>query len=191
MTAVRNVVALTAAVALCCAMSADAESTAVTVRPVGTANDMDQLMDTIDGLFEAADAYQLAPGVRVKRCTDVPRSIDQWASEADVDAADRRDDPEKYLLDRIARYAGTHVLDVNFSEVFRHAGRSVAGLIQLRKWTFSFVYVSFFGPPNRIVFGFKSVCFVLFGSLRILPSSSRTTGVRVFRENCSTANFGR
>ncbi|VVC33465.1 Protein of unknown function DM4/12,Protein of unknown function DUF1676 [Cinara cedri] len=127
MTARRNVraaVALTAAVALYCAAAAAGAGAAV---PQTEFSDTRALMDTVDGLLDAADSYQLAPGVRVKRSVDARTA----RSDEDMEAAARPyrdDDPEKYLIYRVARYAGTHVLDVDFSEMFRSAGRSFVKL---------------------------------------------------------------
>jgi len=125
-TMTRYAVALTAFVALCCATAADEPSP---TRP--TEADVRGLMDMVDGLLDAADSWRLARGVRVK------------SSAADADnstavvAADRERDPEKYLLDRLARYAGTHVLDVDFAEIFRGAaGRAFFSLPQLREYRF-------------------------------------------------------
>lgn len=126
MTGAKNVAvaaALTAVIALCCTTSV--ESTAVDQT---TPDDIIKLMDIIDGLFESADMYQLAPGVRIKKLADG----DSRAAEY-VTADDRQNDPEKYLYDRIAQFATTHVLDINFSEMFQSAGRTFSGLSHLRE----------------------------------------------------------
>ncbi|XP_025423208.1 uncharacterized protein LOC112692684 [Sipha flava] len=110
---------LTTTVALCFAVAA-AAATADDAHVTVSRDDVRVLMDTVDTLFDAADTYHVAPGVRVLRSTDDASRT----TESESRAADREDDPEKYLLDRIARYAGTHILDVNFSQMIQSAGRT-------------------------------------------------------------------
>lgn len=128
MNGAKQVAALVVAVMLCCALVAAVTTESAERTAMSPDDDQRKLMDAIDGVFDAADAYRLAPGVRVKRSTDARPATA-------VRPSDRDDDPEKYLYDRIARFAGTHVLDVNFSEMFQSAGRSFVNLIPLREYT--------------------------------------------------------
>lgn len=116
--------ALTVVIALCCTASVESTADHQT-----TPDDMIKLMDIIDGLFESVDTYQLAPGVRIKKSTD-----DEVQAAEYVTVTDRQNDPEKYLYDRIAQFASTHVLDVNFSEMFQSAGRTFSSLKHLREY---------------------------------------------------------
>lgn len=124
---------LSVAFALCCtvAVTGSDESEAVTTQSTMTTTIDDghgQLMDTVDGMLDAADSYQLAPGVRIKR------SAEDTADVTTVSHADRDDDPEKYLIDSLARFIGTHVLDVNFAEMFQTSGRTFFKLNHLREF---------------------------------------------------------
>lgn len=119
-------IVLTAAVVLYYAVAATADDAHVTT----PRDDVRVLMDTVDTLFDAADSYNLAPGVRILRSADDAAR----ATESESRVADREDDPEKYLLDRIARYAGTHILDVNFSQMVQSAGRTFNLHKVLRKY---------------------------------------------------------
>ncbi|XP_026814252.1 uncharacterized protein LOC113554558 [Rhopalosiphum maidis] len=113
--------ALVVAIALChvVTVTGSEESVAVTTNMNTTTDDpQSQLMDIVDRLLDAADSYQLAPGIRIKR------SAEDTAEITADSQADRDHDPEKYLIDRLARYAGTHVLDVDFAEIFQTSGRS-------------------------------------------------------------------
>jgi len=125
------------AVALCCAVAVTGseESAAATARTTmtmtTTATTDDghgQLIDTVDGVLDAADSYQLVPGVRIKR------SAEDAADATAVSQADRDRDPEKYLMDRLARFVGTHVLDVDFAEMFQTSGRAFINLHHLREY---------------------------------------------------------
>lgn len=131
---VATVAALAVVVTLCCTVAsaaADESGPAANdaVRPDD--HDVRTLMDMVDGLLDAADTYRLAPGVMVKRSVaDAPPAT---AATAAAESADRVDDPEKYFVNRLARYAGSHVLDVNFSEMFRSAGRTFSLKPHLRE----------------------------------------------------------
>jgi len=121
------------AFALCCtvAVTGSDESEAVTAQTTMTTTIDDghgQLMDTVDGMLDAADSCQLVPGVRIKR------SAEDTADVTAVSQADRDSDPEKYLIDRLARFIGTHVLDVNFAEMFQTSGRAFFKLHHLREY---------------------------------------------------------
>jgi len=120
MTGTRNAALL---IALCCAVAV-----ATTAAPAAADDgNVSEVMDLVDGVLDAADTCRLAPGVRVVRSATVAQTDDDATA-----ATDREHDPEKYLVDRIARYAGTHVLDVDFAELFRSTGRS---LFSLREYT--------------------------------------------------------
>lgn len=143
--------ALIVAIALYCAVAVTGsdESVAATT----TTDDLHgQLMDTVDGLLDAADSYQLAPGVRIKR------SSEDTADAAADHLADRDRDPEKYLIERLARYAGTHVLDVDFAEMFRTSGRSFFKLNHLPRFNFG---------KNSFLTGF-GLGFLAFGLKKLL-----------------------
>lgn len=125
---------LTVAVALCCAVAVTGsdEPAAATARATMTTTTDDghgQLMDTVDGVLDAADSYQLVPGVRIKRSAD-----DTAADATVVSQADRERDPVKYMIDRLARFAGTHVLDFDFDEMFQSSGRTFINLHHLREY---------------------------------------------------------
>lgn len=115
----RAAVVLTAAFALYCVA-------ATPQKTVADSAETRALLDTFDGLLDAADSYQLAPGVRVKRSAEdrASRSDEDTGVAAAAAQAYREDDPEKYLIYRVARYAGTHVLDVDIAEMFRSTGRT-------------------------------------------------------------------
>lgn len=123
----RIAVALTAVVVMsCCSAAAADAGEGPTPAPAAADDDVRRLMDVVDDVFDAADSYRLAPGVRVQRSAAAAD-----AGPPDVTAVtDREHDPEKYLVDKVARYADTHVLDVDFAEMFRSAGRT---FIQLRE----------------------------------------------------------
>ncbi|XP_025197335.1 uncharacterized protein LOC112596068 isoform X2 [Melanaphis sacchari] len=144
--------ALIVAMALCGAVTVTGSDDSAAV--MTTAEDLQgQLMDTVDRMLDAADSYQLAPGVRIKR------SAEDTTANATVDhRADRELDPEKYLIDRLARYAGTHVLDVDFAEMFRTSGRSFFKLHQLPRFNFG---------KNSFLTGF-GLGFLAFGLKKLL-----------------------
>jgi len=123
---------MTVAVALCCAVAVTGsdESAAATAEATTTTTTDDvhgQLMDTVDTVLDAVDTYQLAPGVRIKRSTE------DTAEATPVPQADRDREPEKYLIDKVARFVGTHVLDVDFDEMFETSGRTFINLHHLRR----------------------------------------------------------
>ncbi|XP_022178625.1 uncharacterized protein LOC111039416 [Myzus persicae] len=150
---------LTAAVALCCAVAVTGsdDSAAATARvTMATTTTIDdghsQLLDTVDGVLDAADSYQLVPGVRIKRSTD------DTADVAAVSQDDRDRDPEKYLIDRLARFVGTHVLDVDFAEMFQTSGRAFINLHHLPRFNFG---------KNSFLTGF-GLGFLAFGLKKLL-----------------------
>ncbi|XP_050066721.1 uncharacterized protein LOC114123365 isoform X2 [Aphis gossypii] len=141
--------ALIVAIGLCHAVAVTGSDESVSA----TTDDLQgRLMDTVDGLLDAADSYQLAPGVRIKR------SSEDTADPSADHLADRDRDPEKYLIDRLARYAGTHVLDVDFAEMFRTSGRSFFQLKHLPRFNFG---------KNSFLTGF-GLGFLAFGLKKLL-----------------------
>ncbi|XP_060880485.1 uncharacterized protein LOC132952262 isoform X2 [Metopolophium dirhodum] len=160
---------LTVAVALCCAVAVTGseESAAATARTTMTMTTTDdghgQLIDTVDGVLDAADSYQLVPGVRIKR------SAEDTADATAVSQADRDRDPEKYLIDRLARFVGTHVLDVDFAEVFQTSGRAFINLHHLPRFNFG---------KNSFLTGF-GLGFLAFGLKKLLLPI--IIGVQIFK----------
>lgn len=119
----RTAAAAAVAVAFCC--FAVTMTTADVVRETPD-EETGVLMDVVDRMFEIADTYELAAGVRVKRATPT-----EWSDAPTPSAIDRVIDPEKYVFDKVARFVGTHILDVDFAEMFRSAGRAFISLREL------------------------------------------------------------
>ncbi|KAL4149253.1 hypothetical protein QTP88_003234 [Uroleucon formosanum] len=149
---------LTVAFALCCtvAVTGSDEPAAATARAtmITTTDDgHGQLINTVDGVLDAADSYQLVPGVRIKRSAE-----DTAADATAVSQADRDRNPEKYLIDRLARFVGTHVLDFDFDEMFQSSGRTFINLHHLPRFNFG---------KNSFLTGF-GLGFLAFGLKKLL-----------------------
>ncbi|XP_050437096.1 uncharacterized protein LOC126843549 [Adelges cooleyi] len=121
-------------------------------------NDVGRLMNVVDRVLDSADHYEFGAGVRIKRVDAA------WTKKA---SADRTSNPEQYLMDSLIKFAGSHVLDVNFAEMVKSSGRTMISLPRLNFGKNSFL--TGFGL-GFLAFGLKKLLLPFIIGAQILKS---------------------
>ncbi|XP_050537264.1 uncharacterized protein LOC126903229 [Daktulosphaira vitifoliae] len=124
-------------------------------------DNVQQLMNIVDETLKPADNLEIVTGVHLKH-VDVTEANGRQSR-----ALDRKSDPEQYLIDSLIEFVSSHVLNVNFTELFKSTGRMFISLPKINLGKNSFL--TGFGL-GFLAFGLKKLLLPVFIGAQILKS---------------------